>query len=96
MQVGDIITLTKEDFLRLAPLGLQVKVADSNLIYYYSRIAAASYLARYNEIPGYGYHYHIDSNNIVDHIRGLWDKFDGTTPFIVVATPNLKIYKRHT
>lgn len=96
MQVGDIITLTKGDFLRLAPLGLQVKVEDSNLIYCYSRIAAASYLAGDNEISGYGYHYLTDSENIVDHIRGLWHHFNGTTPFIVVATPNLKIYKRHT
>lgn len=76
MKVGDVITLTKEEFLVKAKQGLVV--SSSHLYFFYShksteRFAAITYPTK---IPGYVYGYSTSESQAP--ILGFWRLFPGT------------------
>lgn len=95
MKVDDTISLTKEQFLRLAPFGLVVRrVGNSTLFGYTSspRYYSTSEYPAY--IPGYMYYHDF---NILDEggpINGLWSYFENPNiQFVVVKPPVTRITK---
>ena len=102
MKVGDLITTTKDEFLRLAPLGLRLQLHGTH--YFYSRDAAiaCNYPTHDSAIPGYVLAYSVRPNResaYSDHIRGCWGNFDprADATFTVVRLPTTPpLYKRRT
>lgn len=95
MRTGDIITLTKAQFLKLAPLGLRVvRKGNPNTIFAYRPEGASSHYGDYSDyIEGYVY-YHFDQRiPYYQPINGLWMYFNGQTKFTVIQPPRLKISK---
>lgn len=95
MKVDDIISLTKEQFLRLAPLGLVVKrVGHTTLFGYTSSPRPYSTSEYYAYIPGYVYFHDWDSIYEGGPINGLWTYFENpNTQFVVVKPPVTRITK---
>ena len=90
MQVGDTITITKDQFLILAKRGLVLKYLDT----YYRYIKNPSRLARGpHSVLGYVISTTPSGPRYTDHIKGLWGYFEGNTYFTVVALPKTAIYK---
>ena len=97
MRIGDTITLTKDQFLKLAPLGLQVfRNSTPRTIFAYlpevlPRYHSQGYYHHY--IKGYIYSRPYDHPSVYYPINGLWSYFDGVTKFTVVQPPRFKILK---
>lgn len=92
MQVGSLITLTKEDFIRLAPLGLRVHYCGTT--YYYHKNPRTDDLWG-DAIKGYvfGYFNPLEQYDHI-HLRGFWSRFNGTNEFKVITPPITTLYKR--
>lgn len=91
MKIGDSITITKDEFLRLAPLGLNLYRPNIGYCYYATQVPPMARGLR-QAVQGYIYGYHIDDYR--DHLNGYWDYFDGDHLFTIVALPRLAIYRR--
>lgn len=81
MQVGDVITLTKEEFLVKAKQGLVVSYG--HLYFFYSAEPIERFAAFTNYIPGYVYGY--STLEPQTPILGSWRLFPGK--FIVRRLP---------
>lgn len=94
MRVGDIITLTKEQFLTLAPKGLQVaRTGALDSIFRYVTLAPDYSNTVYeNYINGYIFYYSWNPDQY-NPINGLWVFFDGITKFKVIQPPRTRISK---
>lgn len=94
MRIGDTITLTQKQFLKLAPLGLQVSsLYDMSTVYMY--LSPSKLHVNINDypnyIPGYIYCQHLVSPYIP--INGLWSYFNGVHEFRVIQPPQFRISK---
>ena len=97
MKIGDIIT--KEQFLKLAPLGLTaLSSSPTNTLIGYCPKAAATYITSVEGplevIPGYVI---LDkySKEAVMHIRGYWNYIDQGA-FKIHTLPNMPLLKRRS
>lgn len=90
MKVGDVITLTKEEFLVKAKQGLVVS-SDDDLYFFYSSESLEIFPVNTDprKIPGYVYGYSI--LNPECPILGFWRNFPGT--FTVRKLPNTSLFK---
>lgn len=95
MKVNDTISLTKEQFLRLAPLGLVVKRAGYDTLFGYTSSPRYYSTSEYPEyIPGYVYFYDWNNTNEYQPINGIWTYFENSnTQFVVVKPPITRIAK---
>jgi hypothetical protein len=90
MQVGDTITITKDQFLSLAKRGLVLKAY--NTYYRYIDNPSRPAIGRHG-ILGYVISTTPFGPNYTDHINGLWCHFEGNTYFTVEALPKQPLYK---
>lgn len=95
MKIGDIIT--KEQFLKLAPLGLTALNATGTLIGYCPKSAATYTATRegpLEAIPGYVI---LDKNTKEAglHIRGYWNHVN-QGEFKIHTLPNMPLLKRRS
>lgn len=76
MKIGDVITLTKEEFLVKAKQGLVV--SSNHLYFFYSSKSIERFVAITHpiKIPGYVYGY--STSEPQDSILGFWRMFPGT------------------
>jgi len=83
MKVGDVITLTKEEFLVKAKQGLVV--SSNHLYFFYSPKSIERFAETSNpkKIPGYVYGY--STSEPQAPIMGFWYRFPGT--FTVIELP---------
>lgn len=96
MRIGDTIRITREDFIRLAPLGLMIYNPQTRSTFYYCRSRAACHTARHREIPGYVYspgRHDTPQTLSSDHLRGYWDDI-AVRAWVVTRLPNTYIYRR--
>ena len=93
MQVGDIISISREDFIRLAPKGLVLRRFGT--LYYYLPTATTRH---YDAVSGYviGDLDAFRRHSYHDHICGLWSRFSPrrAAEFTVVQLPALSLYRR--
>lgn len=98
MKIGDRITLTREQFIRLAPMGLVLHADLDNVLFYFDPYAHAPYESSIDAIHGYVY---TDSNEPQsysarsNHLNGYWGLFDDGYTFTVHMLPKLHIYRRN-
>ena len=97
MKIGDIIT--KEQFLKLAPLGLTaLSSSPTNTLIGYCPKAAATYTATIEEpleaIPGYVL-LNKNTKEAGAHIRGYWNYIDKGM-FKIHTLPNIPLLKRRS
>ena len=97
MKIGDIIT--KEQFLKLAPLGLTaLSSSPTNTLIGYCSKATATYTATvegpFKAVPGYVI---LDkySKEAVMHIRGYWN-YIAQGVFKIHTLPNMPLLKRRS
>ena len=95
MRTGDIITLTKAQFLKLAPLGLRVvRNANHATAYAYNPKCPNFYTSDYSDyIKGYVYYDLHQTLPRYHPINGLWMYFNGQTKFTVIHPPVFRISK---
>lgn len=86
MKVGDVITLTKEEFLVKAKQGLVVSYNHLYFFYYTESIDRFAVNTDPNKIPGYVYGY--STSEPQASILGYWRLFPGT--FTVRKLPKTK------
>ena len=98
MRVGDRITLTKEQFIRLAPLGLVLHADLDNVLFYFDAYAHMPYESSIDAIHGYVYTF----NNEPElhsvrskHLNGYWGLFNEGYVFTIHTLPKLHIYRRN-
>ena len=97
MKIGDVIT--KEQFLKLAPLGLTAKSSSpTNTLIGYCPKAAANCIEIGEEplraIPGYVL-LDKDTKEAGSHIRGYWNHINQGM-FRIHTLPNMPLLKRRT
>ena len=96
MKIGDIIT--KEQFLKLAPLGLTALSSSTNTLIGYCPKAAATYTATVegplNPIPGYVL-LNKNTKEAEAHIRGHWN-YISQGAFKIHTLPNMPLLKRRS
>lgn len=86
MKVGDVITLTKEEFLVKAKQGLVVSSSD---MYFFYSVNSFSADIDPRNIPGYVYGYSTSEPRAP--ILGFWRAFPGK--FTVIKLPNRVLFK---
>ena len=97
MKIGDIIT--KEQFLKFAPLGLTaLSPSPTNTLIGYCPKAAATYSATVEgpleAIPGYVI-LDNDTKEVGSHIRGYWNHMNQGA-FKIHTLPNMPLLKRRS
>ena len=97
MKIGDIIT--KEQFLKLAPLGLTaLSSSPTNTLIGYCPKAAAIYTATVEgpskAVPGYVFLHNV-TKEAGSHIRGYWNYIDQGA-FRIHTLPNMPLLKRRS
>ena len=97
MKIGDIIT--KEQFLKFAPLGLTaLSSSPTNTLIGYCPKAAATYTATgegpLEPIPGYVL-LHNDAKETGSHIKGYWNLVNQGA-FKIHTLPNMPLLKRRS
>ena len=97
MKIGDIIT--KEQFLKLAPLGLTaLSSSPTDTLIGYCQKAAATYITSVEgplkAIPGYIL-LDKDTKEAGTHIRGYWHYIDQGA-FKIHTLPNMPLLKRRS
>ena len=96
MKIGDIIT--KEQFLKFAPLGLTaLSSSPTNTLIGYCRKAAATCSATLEgtlEVPGYVI-LDKDTKEAGSHIRGYWN-YVNQGMFKIHTLPNMPLLKRRS
>ena len=93
MKIGDIIT--KEQFLKFAPLGLTALSSSTTALIGYCPKAAATYTGTVEgPIPGYVI---LDNNTkeAVAHIKGYWAHVNQGC-FKIHTLPNIPLLKRRS
>ena len=97
MKIGDVIT--KEQFLKLAPLGLTaLSSSPTNTLIGYCPKSAATYITSVEgpleAIPGYVL-LNEDTKKARDHIKGYW-KHVNQGGFKIHTLPNMRLLKRRS
>ena len=94
MKIGDVIT--KEQFLKFAPLGLTALSVTGTLIGYCPKAAVkCTEIGEESlEIPGYVI-LDEDSKEVVTHIRGYWNHISQGA-FKIHTLPNMPLLKRRS
>ena len=95
MKIGDIIT--KEQFLKFAPLGLTALTSLTNTLIGYCPKSAATYTAAVEgslEVPGYVL-LDKDTKEAGSHIRGYWNHVNQGA-FKIHTLPNIPLLKRRS
>ena len=97
MKIGDIIT--KEQFLKFAPLGLTaLSYSPTKILIGYCSKAAATYTATVEgpleAIPGYVL-LNENTKEARDHIRGYWNHINQGA-FKIHTLPNMPLLKRRS
>lgn len=90
MQVGDVITLSKQKFLSLAKAGLVVSRTGSK--YYYDHNSNKNF-NRPEAIQGYLLTIKLMDIELEVPITNCWRYFDEVNTFTVVALPKLKLLR---
>ena len=88
MKIGD--TVTKEEFIKFAPLGMELTLRENGAVLKFtSNFAPSSSDRRY--IPGFMFCF----QDIEEPIIGAWDCFHNSPQSLTVSKlPNLKLLKR--
>ena len=91
MRAGNVISISKEAFLKLAPRGL---ILEAESVYFMYDSNAPTFPSRYSDyIPGYVYKDKL-SDSVVNPINGLWNYFlYPNLKFTVIQPPVLPISK---
>lgn len=99
MRLGDTISITREEFIRLAPLGLMLYQPQIRATFCYDPSSVSNSTSSHREIPGYIYAQGSHSSTTLsyswDHLRGYWDDLIRRS-FIVTRLPRTHIYRRTT
>ena len=91
MKAGNVISISKEAFLKLAPRGLILEAESVYFMYDSNAPMFHSYYSYY--IPGYVYKDTL-SDSVVNPINMLWDYFSyPDSKFTVIQPPVLHISK---
>lgn len=90
MQVGDVITLSKQKFLLLAKAGLVVSRIGSK--YYYDQNSEKNF-SRTGAIQGYLQTIKLLDIELKVPISNCWRYFDNTHTFTIVTLPKLKLLR---
>ena len=96
MKIGDVIT--KEQFLKLAPLGLTALSSSTNTLIGYCPKAAVKCIEIGEEplqaVPGYVLLHNV-TKEAGSHIRGYWNYIDQGA-FKIHTLPNMPLLKRRS
>ena len=88
MRIGD--TVTKEEFIKFAPLGMELTIRENGAVLKFTSNFAPSSSDR-RSIPGFMFCF----QDIEEPITGAWDCFHNSPQSLTVSKlPNLKLLKR--
>lgn len=90
MQVGDVITLSKQKFLLLAKAGLVVSRTGSK--YYYKQNSDKNF-SRTGSIQGYLQTIKLLDIELEVPTNSCWHYFDNVNTFTIVTLPKLKLLR---